>query len=383
MSSLKNAKGKIANTARPENTQKRKLKFGWTTGTCATAATKAALQAILTGEMPIMVEVTTPSGKIANLAVNEGALINDESAKATIIKDAGDDPDVTHGAKIGAYIVRRHKDGQAIRFFAGEGVGIVTKAGLPLAIGEPAINTVPRKMIQDIIKEMVSYHQGEHLDYDVTIFVENGEALAQKTWNPRLGIEGGLSILGTSGVVRPYSCAAWIASIHRGIDVGRANGLQHMIASTGNQSEKAAREIYDLPDIAMIDMGDFIGGMLKYLRKHPIPNLTIAGGVAKMTKFAQNAMDLHSARSQLNFPSLQKHYQEVANIPPQTFQDLNTMMEFIDRLSDDQKQRLFPLIAKDCQAQAQHIMKRNDIKVNIMLCDRRGHVIHETGFEHG
>ena len=138
-------------------------------------------------------------------------------------------------------------------------------------------------------------------DFDVTISVENGAALAEKTWNPRLGIIGGLSILGTSGIVRPYSCAAWIHSIHRGIDVARAMGLTHIAGSTGNLSEAAVRKYYGLDLHSLMDMGDFASGMLKYLIKHPVARLTIAGGFGKILKLAAGHGDLHSKRSQIDF----------------------------------------------------------------------------------
>jgi cobalt-precorrin-5B (C1)-methyltransferase len=136
------------------------------------------------------------------------------------------------------------------------------------------------------------------------VSVPGGQALAEKTWNPRLGIVGGISILGTTGIVRPFSCAAWIASIHRGIDVARANALPHVAGCTGATSEAAVQALYELPDHAMLDMGDFAGGMLKYLAKHPVGRVTVGGGIGKITKLAQGAIDLHSGRSQVDFDAL-------------------------------------------------------------------------------
>ena len=150
-------------------------------------------------------------------------------------------------------------------------------------------------MISDAIAE-VAAAAGRAADAEVEIAIPGGEALAAKTLNGRLGIVGGLSILGTTGIVVPYSCSAWIHSIHRGIDVARAAGLTHIAGATGSSSEAAAQKLYDLPEVALIDMGDFVGGMLKYLRIHPVPRVTIAGGVAKITKLAQGLTDLHSKR---------------------------------------------------------------------------------------
>ena len=190
-----------------------------------------------------------------------------------------------------------------MRFRGGEGVGTVTKPGLPIPAGEPAINPVPRQMMQGAIADLAQALGGPE-DVEIEISVPDGAQIALKTWNPRLGIEGGISILGTTGVVRPFSCSAWIASIHRGIDVARANALTHVMGSTGATSEGWGRATYELPDIALIDMGDFVGGMLKYMRRHPVPNLSILGGFGKMVKLSQGATDLHSARSQVDFDRL-------------------------------------------------------------------------------
>ena len=281
------------------------LRFGWTTGTCATAAVNAAYTAMVTGQFPDRVTIVTPSGKNADLAVAETAHGTAAGAawfRAGIIKDAGDDPDVTHGALIRATL-RPGRAGAGVSFHGGEGVGVITKPGLPIPVGDPAINPVPRQMMRDAVAELANALKGP-LDVEIEISVPGGGEIALKTWNPRLGIEGGISILGTTGVVRPFSCSAWIASIHRGIDVARANDLPHVMGSTGATSEGWGRKAYALPDIALIDMGDFVGGMLKYMRRHPVPNLSILGGFGKMVKLAQGATDLHSARSQVDFAAL-------------------------------------------------------------------------------
>jgi cobalt-precorrin-5B (C1)-methyltransferase len=193
--------------------------------------------------------------------------------------------------------------GSGVKFRAGPGVGTVTRAGLPIPPGEPAINPVPRQMMRDAVAE-VAARCGASPDVEITISIPNGAELAKQTWNPRLGIEGGLSILGTTGIVNPYSCSAWIASIHRGIDVIRAAGLEHAAACTGSTSEAAVARRYALPDFAFIDMGDFAGGVLKYLRHHPIPRLTLAGGFGKISKLAEGSLDLHSGRSQVSLDAL-------------------------------------------------------------------------------
>ncbi|MET3585541.1 cobalt-precorrin-5B (C1)-methyltransferase [Pseudorhizobium tarimense] len=274
------------------------LRRGWTTGTCAAAASKAACQALLSGAFPATVEVSLPGGQRPSFVLAQEAK-GDNFATAGIIKDAGDDPDVTHGALI-VSTVRRGRSRTGITFRAGTGVGMITRPGLPLPPGEPAINPVPRKMISAAIAEVA----GPDADLEVEISVPNGERLAEKTLNPRLGIVGGISILGTTGIVIPFSCSAWIHSIWRGIDVARAAGLTHIAGSTGSASEQAVAEHHSLPEIALIDMGDFVGGMLKYLRDNPVPQITIAGGVAKMTKLAQGMLDVHSKRGLADMEAL-------------------------------------------------------------------------------
>ena len=277
------------------------LRRGWTTGTCATAAARAAFEALITGHFPDPVPVVLPRGGRPSfaLAMQERG---DGFARAGIVKDAGDDPDVTHGALV-VTTVRPLPAGSGIIFKAGEGVGMVTRAGLPIPPGEPAINPVPRAMMRQAIEEAAAA-LGVGADAEIEISIPDGEELAKRTLNGRLGIVGGLSILGTTGIVVPFSCAAWIATIQRGIDVARAEGLDHIAGATGATSEEAVRKLYDLSEVALIDMGDFVGGMLKYLRAHPIPHVTIAGGVGKMTKLAQGFLDLHSKRGAVDLAAL-------------------------------------------------------------------------------
>ena len=277
------------------------LRKGWTTGACATAATRAAWQALLSGTFPDPVGITLPRGETPQFA-----LVKQETgpgwARASVIKDAGDDPDVTHQAEIIATL-RRSEPGTGISFHAGAGVGTVTKPGLPLPVGEPAINPKPREMMVGQIMELAASF-GVQPDVEIEISIPGGDEIAQKTWNPRLGIVGGLSVLGTTGIVIPFSCSAWIHSIHRGIDVARATQRPHIAGATGKTSESAIKALYDLPDEALIDMGDFVGGMLKYLRRNPVANVTIAGGFAKLVKLAQGHLDLHSSRSQVDMVKL-------------------------------------------------------------------------------
>lgn len=273
------------------------LRRGWTTGACAAAAARAAFAALLTGEFPDPVTIRLPRGQRSSFPLTLAEL-DGSSARAGIVKDAGDDPDVTHGATIVAEIAWA-APGAGISFAAGEGVGTVTRPGLQLGVGEPAINLAPRAMIRETLTDLADASGAPPPDVTVTVAIPGGERLAEKTMNARLGIVGGLSILGTTGIVVPYSCASWIHSIQRGIDVARAAGLDHIAAATGTTSERAVQRAYALPDHALIDMGDFVGGTLKYLRRHPVARLTLAGGFAKMAKLAAGHLDLHSSKSQV------------------------------------------------------------------------------------
>ncbi|MGE4612307.1 MAG: cobalt-precorrin-5B (C(1))-methyltransferase [Paracoccaceae bacterium] len=342
------------------------LRRGWTTGACAAAAAKAACSALLGKGFVNPVSILLPKGEEPSFPLEITSQGNGW-AEAGIIKDAGDDPDVTHGALI-LTKVSRGKAGQGLRFHAGAGVGTITKPGLPLEVGEPAINPVPRLMIDQAIADVLD---GSEPDFDVTISIRNGEALALKTWNGRLGIVGGLSVLGTTGIVRPFSCSSWIASIHRGIDVAVATGRQHVIAATGSTSEAVAREIYSMGEEDCLDMGDFAGGVLKYLRKHPIAKLTICGGIGKMTKLAQGASDLHSGRSQVDFPALAK----MADCD--AVADANTALEAYHicgtRLADE--------VAHGARQSALRMLDGAQVAVEVIVIDRAGKVLARVGFE--
>jgi cobalt-precorrin-5B (C1)-methyltransferase len=277
------------------------LRSGWTTGACAAGAARAAFTALITGRFPDPVTVALPRGRTPSFALSR-AERDGESATAGIIKDAGDDPDVTHGLEIVA-TVRLLRGANGLVFRAGEGVGRITKPGLPLPPGEPAINPGPRAQITANIQAEAA-RLGVPADVEVTLSIPGGAEVAKGTLNPRLGILDGLSVLGTTGVVVPFSCSAWIHSIHRGVDVARAMGLDHLAGSTGRTSEAAVRALYDLPEEALIDMGDFAGGLLKYLRKYPVSRFTLAGGFGKLSKLAQGHLDLHSSRSTVDMTSL-------------------------------------------------------------------------------
>ena len=340
------------------------LRRGWTTGACATAAAKAATEALQSGQFPDSVEITLPSGQSVCFALawqdaGEGW------AEAGVIKDAGDDPDVTHGALVKVRVEQAWA-GSGLRLVAGEGVGLVTKPGLPTAVGEAAITPVPRDLITRHVTA-VRQAYGLSCDLRLTLSVPGGAALAQQTWNPRLGVLGGLSILGTTGVVVPYSCAAWIHAIHRGVDVALAAGLTRLVGATGHASERAAQQHFALPDQALLDMGDFVGALLKYLRHRPCRHLIIAGGFAKMSKLAQGHLDLHSSRSQLDLSAMAA-WVEALGGDPSALTGLKSGGEVLARYPD---LPLGQLVAERAHAQCKRLLDA-EVQVSLLVCNRQG-----------
>jgi cobalt-precorrin-5B (C1)-methyltransferase len=321
---------------------------------------------LLTGRFPDPVSITLPKGEVPHfpLALAERGA---GWARAGIVKDAGDDPDVTHGCTVIATV---RPGGEGIRFRAGPGVGTITRAGLPLPPGEPAINPAPRAMMRQVISEL-----GGPQDVEIEIAIPDGERLAAKTWNPRLGIVGGLSILGTTGIVNPYSCAAWIASLHRGVDVARAMGLRHVAGCTGTTSEAAVQRHFGLPLEAMLDMGDFAGGLLKYLRSHPVERVTIGGGFGKIAKLAQGALDLHSGRSQVDLAWI------AARVPPGLRLRVEAANSALDALQicNEAGFDVAGVVAAAALAVVHDVLRGSAIRADVIIVDREGRIIAHAG----
>jgi cobalt-precorrin-5B (C1)-methyltransferase len=355
-----------------------KLRRGWTTGTCAAAASRAAYEALLTGEFPDPVSVRLPGGArpAFALALQERG---SDFARAGIVKDAGDDPDVTHGAVI-ISTVRLGPAGSSVVFRAGPGVGTITRPGLLLPPGEPAINPVPRAMIREAIAEVAALH-GAAGDVVVEISIPEGEKIAERTLNGRLGIVGGLSILGTTGIVVPYSCAAWIHGIYSGIDVARGMGLDHVAGSTGATSEAAVQKLHHLHEVALIDMGDFVGGMLKYLRRHPVPKVTIAGGMGKMTKLGQGLLDLHSRRGDVDLDWLAARAVEAGGSSELAgrVRNANTAKEAFE-LTDAAGVDVGARVAEAAWVTAAKVVHDSDIALETVIFDRTGQLLARTPF---
>ena len=283
---------------------KKKFRTGYTTGTCAAGATKAATYTLLKREKLSRIAVTLPKGQSAHINI---AWINDNSENAVtaaVIKDAGDDPDVTDGAEI-CSTVSLLEDSMDIIVKGGNGVGIVTKPGLGLEIGKAAINKVPMSMIHQAVIEVIGSMQTNY-GISVVISVSKGEEIAKKTDNPRLGILGGISILGTTGIVIPYSTSSFAASIRQSIDVSFAMKSFCVVLTTGGRSEDFARELFhdDIPDHSYIQIGDFVGYSIKQCANKKIKKAIVAGFIGKLTKMAMGVKQTHVKGSHVDMDFL-------------------------------------------------------------------------------
>jgi cobalt-precorrin-5B (C1)-methyltransferase len=280
---------------------KENLRTGFTTGACATAAAKAALLALLHQKPYDEVTIRLPAGQQVRFALASCGYTREEG-RGSIIKDAGDDPDVTHGAEICARVAWAVEPG--VHFLRGAGVGLVTKNGLPIAPGEPAINPVPRRMISETIVEVLAASGLSERGVNVEISVPRGEELAKKTFNPRLGIVGGISILGTTGIVVPYSTSAWVASVVQAIDVAATQGSKRLILTVGARGERVAQGMFDLPEVAFVQIGPFFGEALRHCAKVGIEHVTLLSMIGKLAKFAAGNESVHSTQSRQDFEFL-------------------------------------------------------------------------------
>lgn len=281
------------------------LRTGYTTGTCATAATKAALTTLLTGNSLDEISITLPSGEWIYIPIADTSF-GDSEVTCTVIKDAGDDPDVTNKQEITS-TVRLNQVERGVHFLQGKGVGVVTLPGLGLEIGGPAINATPRKMIKREVFKVLRHNQYKlpnqsiRIGVDITISVPNGEEIAKRTFNPKLGIIGGISIIGTSGVVKPFSSDAFIRSIRREMGVTKALYCEHVVINSGAKSEKFVKQIYpELPSQAFIHYGNFIGETIKIASDLGFKYLTMGIMLGKAVKLAEGSLDTHSKKGVMN-----------------------------------------------------------------------------------
>jgi len=281
-----------------EKVEGQKLRTGWTTGTCAAAAAKAAARALVSGRPQARVDVKLPKkGPERRVEFDvERCDLGDSWAEAVVIKDAGDDPDVTDGAHLTARVTWREEPG--LELDRGDGVGVVTRPGLGLPVGGPAINDVPRRMISYSVEEVLD---SEERGVRVVISVPDGERMAEKTTNARLGIVGGISILGTTGIVRPFSTAAWAASVVQAIGVMGAQSHKTFVLSTGGLTEKAAmRLLPDLEQVNFVEVGDFTGQAIKRAVENGLERCFFVGMAGKISKLAAGVMMTHWTRSKVD-----------------------------------------------------------------------------------
>ena len=354
------------------------LKIGYTTGSCATAATKAALISLLSKEKIQKVNITLPSGELIYIPVS---VIEQTAvyARASVIKDAGDDPDITHGKEIVAQ-VQLNLNHKGVRFLQGIGVGVVTLPGLDIPIGQPAINKTPRMMMKrEVFKVM--RHFEEKLPYglktgvDITISVPEGEILAQKTFNPRLGICGGISIIGTSGVVKPFSSDAFIRSIRREMQVAKALQCEHLVINSGAKSEKYLKQIYpSFRENAFIHYGNFIGESIRMASELGFTTLSLGVMIGKAVKLAEGYLDTHSKKVIMNKDFLVEIAHE-CNYDEEVISAIREirMARQLWNIIPQQNPAFFHSILKKCRAVCQPLFPSGDLK--IYLITEEGNVI--------
>lgn len=334
------------------------LKTGYTTGTCATAATKAALIALLTGEEQHLVDITLPNGELIRLPIHSTTFEADK-VSCSILKDAGDDPDVTNGQEV-VSTVQLNPTHKEVRFLQGEGVGVVTLPGLGLEIGGPAINKTPRMMMEREVREVL-----KDLGIDITISVPAGEEIAKKTFNPKLGVVGGISIIGTSGIVKPFSSEAFIASIRREMQVAKALGCKHIVINSGAKSERFIKQRYpDLPAQAFIHYGNFIGETIKHAFELGFEQLTMGIMIGKAVKLAEGSLDTHSKKVVMNKDFLIRIAQE-AECTKRTIDTIQsiTMARQLWDIIPESEQVFFSLIIKRCYDVCGPLFVKGDMEI--------------------
>ncbi|WFE83522.1 cobalt-precorrin-5B (C(1))-methyltransferase CbiD [Parabacteroides chongii] len=358
------------------------LHHGYTTGACATAAAKAALIALLNKEKQTQSSITLPSGELITLPVAETEWESD-SAICSVIKDAGDDPDVTNGSKIVTKVTLSKEPASApIRFIAGTGVGTVTLPGLGLEVGGPAINTTPRKMMtEELTAVLEEYRQSiphnakttEVCGLTVTISVPGGEELAARTFNPKLGIVGGISIIGTSGIVRPFSTDAFIASIRKEAEVAKAIGCTTLIINSGAKSERYLKARYpELPPQAFVHYGNFIGETLKIASSLDFPQVVMGIMIGKAVKLAEGFLDTHSKKVVMNKDFL-KDLAHQAGCAEDTIQKIDTITlarELWQLLPAEEQEAFFNLLLKRCHEHCTPLLPKGEL--SILLITEKG-----------
>jgi cobalt-precorrin-5B (C1)-methyltransferase len=341
------------------------MRHGYTTGSCATATAKAALLAMILQEEQKESTIRLPIGRDVTFQLESCAYSRDMGV-AGVIKDAGDDPDATHGALIISTVT--WTDGMGIELEGGIGVGRATKPGLPVPVGEAAINPVPRRMITEAVQAVLDQF-GITKGVKVVISVPDGEEMAKKTLNGRLGIIGGISILGTRGTVVPFSSSAYKASIVQAINVAKLSGCDHLVLSTGGRSEKIAMELYpELLEEAFVEMGDFIGFSLLQCKKKQIRKISLVGMMGKFSKVAQGIMMVHSKSAPVDFGFLAKVAEEAGVSEPllTEIRQANTASQVGDMMLEHGCDQFFEKLCEYCcQSSLQEVNGEAEIETVI------------------
>ncbi|WP_166245621.1 cobalt-precorrin-5B (C(1))-methyltransferase [Paenibacillus turpanensis] len=350
------------------------MRHGFTTGACASATAKGALTMLLTGQPVREAEIWLPAGFAHTFELIECEWTAADSAQCATIKDGGDDPDATHQAKIVATV--SWTDGEGIELDGGVGVGRVTKPGLQIPVGEAAINPVPRKMIRQAIQETLDEY-GVNRGVRVVISVPDGEEIAKKTLNGRLGIIGGISILGTRGVVVPYSTAAYKASIIQALQVAKAAGCQHVALTTGGSSEKSAMRLNpELPEEAFIQMGEFVGFALQHAKRLGMTKMSLVGMMGKFSKVAQGVMMVHSKSAPVDFGFLAQVAEEAGGSQAlvEAIQGANTASQAGDLAQEEGLNTFFDLLSANA---CRHAMKQigGGAVIETVLVTMKGEVL--------
>jgi len=362
----------------PEVEEKKKkgaLRTGYTTGTTATAATKGALYALITGEHADHVVVSLPKGKTATLKIKWTKVEGTGKVTCAAVKDGGDDPDVTHGAEI-CSTVSFNKNAGTINIDGGAGVGRVTKPGLGLEMGKAAINPTPMKMLDQAVREVMQ-DQLKKRGVDVVISVPAGEEIAKKTDNPRLGITGGISILGTTGIVLPYSTASFAASIRQSLDVAIAMGAgDTVVLTTGGRSEDFAKGLFKLPEHSFVQMGDFAGYSIKQCAGKKIGKAIIAGFIGKLTKMAMGVKQTHVAGSHVNMEFMARLAAECrasAKIVQQ-IKGANTARHVSEIITKNNVAGYFDLVCKKVHEQMSEYTEA-ELEIEVIMFEFDGRII--------
>jgi cobalt-precorrin-5B (C1)-methyltransferase len=358
----------------PTPEEKKRLRTGFTTGACAAAAAKAATRLLVRGEVSVEIETTLPNRMRVRFPLRRCER-QDELAVASVIKDAGDDPDCTHGAELVATVALRATPGVEIR--GGAGVATVTKPGLGLEVGGPAVNPIPRRNITEMVEEELA--GSPHAGAVVTLSVPGGEEMARQTLNARLGLVGGISILGTSGLVKPYSTAAFKASVVQAIDVAAERGHRTLVVTTGGKSEAYAMKLLPaLPEEAFIQMGDFVGVTLRHCARRGIARVVIVGMIGKLSKMANGKMQTHAAGSEVNMELLAGFAAELGATAPvlEEIRGANTARHVLEVCAREGLTGITSLI---CQKVVEHGTRHagGELAIRAVLVDFNGAVLGE------